>query len=568
MSTSLTTGTDLDPFGDRRTPSVRPTAVATTASVEADAGVDPDADVPAYSRRQRQLVLTAMCVSLALVVASVSMLNVALPTLATALGASQSAQQWIADGYAIALAALLLPFGALGDRYGRKGALVAGITIFGGAAAASVFVTSTGPLIALRILAGVGAALIMPGTLSTITSVFPANERAKAVGVWAGFAGAGGVLGMIASGFLLEHFFWGSIFVVNAVVAAIALAATLFAVPNSKESTHVSIDVVGSVLSVAAIGSFVFSIIEGPHRGWSDTLTVAGLVVGVAAGISWVVWSLRTESPLLDPRLFRLRGFATGSAALFLQFFAMFGLFFVALQFLQLMLNYGTFKASLAILPVAAVMLPLSTVAATLAERWGQRVVGTIGLSITAVGFVTMAAMNTGSGYTHFVIAMMMVGVGMALAMTPSTNAIVGSLPREKQGVASAVNDTSRELGAAFGIAVLGSAFNSGYHTKIDSVVSTLPAQIGSVVRESPAAGIVTARKMGDAGSALLNQAREGFIVGMRWALLVGAAMLVIGAAFTWLRAPRHVSAADLGDEPTTGELELELELEGAGVPV
>ena len=415
---------------------------------------------------RRTAVLVTMLLALVLVVAGVSMMNVAVPTLTAALGASPTDQQWIVDGYTVALAALLLPAGAIGDRFGRRRALIAGIAIFGIASAASALSDSASTLIAWRVLTGVGAALIMPGTLSTITSVFPPEGRAKAVGVWAGFAGAGGILGMLVGGAMLEQWWWGSIFVVSSVLAAAALIATLLTVPESRESEHVGLDPLGAVLSVLAIGGLVLGIIEGPSRGWSDPVTLVGIIGGVVAGFLFVGWELRTPAPLLDPRLFKLRGFSTGSTSLFLQFFAIFGFFFISLQYLQLVLGYGTLKSAVALLPIAAVMMPLSTVAASLAERYGQRIIGAAGLMISAVGFVGIATMNASSSYWELLVWLLFVGGGTALAMTPATNAIVGSLPRAKQGVASAVNDTARELGAAFGIAILGSAFNSGYRSQ------------------------------------------------------------------------------------------------------
>ncbi len=367
------------------------------------------------SSRRRTAVLVTMLLALVLVVAGVSMMTVAVPSLTAALGASPSDVQWIVDGYTVALAALLLPAGAFGDRFGRRRALVLGIAIFGVASAASAMSGSASTLIAWRALTGVGAALIMPGTLSTITSVFPPEGRAKAVGVWAGFAGAGGILGMLVGGALLEQWWWGSIFVVSAVLAVAALVATLATVPETREGEHVSLDPLGALLSVLAIGGLVLGIIEGPSRGWSDPITLVGVLGGIVAGFLFVGWELRTPTPLLDPRLFKIRGFATGSTSLFLQFFAIFGFFFISLQYLQLVLGYGTLKSAVALLPIAVVMMPLSTVAATLAERYGQKIIGAAGLAISAVGFVVIATMNTSSSYWELLVALLIIGGGTAL---------------------------------------------------------------------------------------------------------------------------------------------------------
>jgi EmrB/QacA subfamily drug resistance transporter len=485
--------------------------------------------------RHRGWILAVMCVALVMVVAGVSMLANAMPSISADIDASQSSQQWIVDSYALVLAALLLPAGALGDRFGRRGALIAGTAIFGIASALSAVAGSAGALIGLRALTGLGAALLMPGTLSTITSVFPPEERAKAVGIWAGFAGAGGTLGVLVSGALLEQFWWGSIFVVTAGLAAVSCIGVIAVVPSTRAEEHVGLDPRGAVISAVGIGLLVLGIIEGPERGWSDPLTLVGLVGGVVFLATFVWVELRTDEPLLDPRLFSHRGFATGSASLFLQFFAMFGFFFVSLQFLQLVLGYSTFEAALALLPMSLVILPISAVAGTLSERYGHRLIGGIGLAVSAIGFGLFATLGTGSGFLAFMFVTLVIGVGAALAMTPATNAIVASLPRAKQGVASAVNDTSRELGAAFGVAVLGSAFNTGYRNSLDGDLTGLPTEIARQAREAPAIAVQLASRI-PGGDALATAAREAFTTGMRYAVLVGMGLLLIGAVFVWFR--------------------------------
>jgi EmrB/QacA subfamily drug resistance transporter len=505
------------------------------------------------SSRQRRLVLAAMCLALVLVVAGVSSLNVALPSIAQDLGATQSQQQWIVDAYALALAALLLPAGAIGDRFGRRKALIAGIALFGAAAGAAAFADTPNQLIALRAAAGIGAALIMPGTLSTITSVFPEDERAKAVGVWAGFAGSGALLGLLVSGALLEGFWWGSVFLVTAVLAAVALVFSIATVPETSDPDEANLDPPGALFSLIGIGALVLGIIEGPERGWTDWLTLTGLIGGGLFLVTFVWWELRSKAPLLDPRLFKLRGFATGSASLFLQFLAMFGFFFVSLQFLQLVLGYGTFKASLALLPMGLVVLPISTVAATWVERYGTKLIGGTGLAVSAVGFAILSTLDADSGYPLFLGGLLVTGLGMALAMTPATNAIVQSLPRSRQGVASAVNDTAREMGAAFGIAVLGSTFNAAYRANITDHVGNLPPEAAEVARDAPAGAMAIAGELGPEGGSLVDHARDAFASGMQAALLVGAAVLFVGAVFVWLRGPRRAdevrsAPADSGD--------------------
>jgi predicted MFS family arabinose efflux permease len=347
-------------------------------------------------------------------------------------------------------------------------------------------------------------------------------------------------LGILASGALLEQFAWGSVFVLTGALAALACVGVVLFVPSTRAEERVAFDIRGSLVSAVGIGLLVLGIIEGPEKGWSSPVTLVGLLGGVAFLVTFVWLELRTEEPLLDPRLFAHRGFASGSASLFLQFFAMFGFFFVSLQFLQLVLGYSTLEAALALLPMSIVILPISAVAGTLSEQYGHRLVGGAGLAISAVGFALFAMLGTGSGFWPFMLVTVVIGVGAALAMTPATNAIVASLPRAKQGVASAVNDTARELGAAFGVAVLGSAFNIGYRHDIDADLSRFPTDVARQAREAPAIATALAQRI-PGGGALADAAREAFTTGMRYAVLVGAGLLLVGALFVWFHGASRV---------------------------
>jgi EmrB/QacA subfamily drug resistance transporter len=493
---------------------------------------------PELSARRRTLVLAAMCSALVLVVSGVSMLNNSLPHMSEALGLSQTNQQWVVDGYTVALAALLLLAGAMGDRFGRRGAMVGGIAIYGVGTLLAAVAGSAGVLIAARIVAGVGAAFIMPGTLSTITSVFPPEGRAKAVGIWAGFAGTGATLGMFLSGVLVDHFYWGSVFVASAVIAALTLLFVLAVVPRTKATEATALDPLGAVLSAIGVAGLVIAIIEGPERGWTSGLTLGSVVVGAVFLLAFVRWELSSDAPMLDPRLFRSRGLATGSGAMFLMFLAMFGFFFVGVQYLQLVQGYGALKAALAIFPMSAVFLPISPFAATLSQRYGQRAVGGAGLIIAALGFGVFLNVNVDSGYPLFFASSVIMGIGMGLAMTPATNAIVASLPLSRQGVASAINDITRELGSAFGIATIGSAFNMGYRNDIDQHLGGLSADSAARAHQAPATALDTASKLGPAGEQLAANARDAFVSGLRYALLVSAAAMVIAALYVSLRAP------------------------------
>jgi EmrB/QacA subfamily drug resistance transporter len=480
-----------------------------------------------------------MCLALMMVVASVASLNVALPDITRDTGATQTQLQWIVDAYAVVFAALLLPAGALGDRIGRKPVLIFGLSVFGIASLGAAFAQSASQLIALRAVMGVGAAFTMPVTLSVITAIFPPEERGKAVGTWVGVAAGGGVLGLVASGVLLEWLSWQSVFALNVVMATAALIGTIAIVPATRDAHPPRLDPVGTLLSVSGIGAVVFGIIEGPDRGWGDTLTASALVFGTLALAAFVLWELRRDEPMLDPRNFKRRGFGAGSLSVTIQFFAAFGFLFLALPYLQLVLGYTPLQAAAALLPMALVVIPLSRVAPLIAARVGVRVTSAVGLSSMATGFLILSGLDAHSSYLQFAAGLVPFGAGMALAGSPATTAIVASLPRSKQGVASAVNDVSRELGGAFGIAVLGSLLNAAYHSSMAHTAAGLPPAVADKVTASFGAAQVVGAKLGGArGHALVTHAQDAWLNGLTTSLLFGAGMLVAGAVFVALRAP------------------------------
>jgi EmrB/QacA subfamily drug resistance transporter len=489
-------------------------------------------------RKQRGAVLRVMCLALMMVVGAVASLNVALPEIARSTGASQTQLQWIVAAYALAFAALLLPAGAIGDRIGRKPVLAAGVGIFGLSSLGAVFLNGSSELIALRGAMGVGAAMIMPVTLSVITTVFPPEERGKAVGTWVGVAAGGGVLGLLASGVLLEWLPWQSIFVLNVVLATVALLGTLAIVPATRESRPPRLDVVGTLLSAAGLAALVFGVIEGPERGWGESTTVVSLALGLVGIAAFVLWELRRREPMLDPRHFARRGFAAGTLSMSIQFFAAFGFLFLALPYLQLVMGYSPLQAAGALVPMALVVIPLSRKAPAIAARIGVRIAGATGLSLMALGFIVLSTLEVGSSYAHFVAGLLPFGAGMALAGAPATTAIVASLPRSKQGVASAVNDVSRELGGALGIAVLGSLMNGVYRAEMADSTATLPAGLGEKAHGSLAAAQQIGAQLGPQGHQLVLHAQTAFLHGFTRGLVGGAALLLLGALFVAFRAP------------------------------
>jgi EmrB/QacA subfamily drug resistance transporter len=506
------------------------------------AGVETRGEV---TRAHRRAVLGVLCLALMMVVAAVASLNVALPELARDTGATQSQLQWIVDAYALVFAGLLLPAGALGDRFGRKGILLAGLVVFGGASGAAMAVDDPSTLIGLRALIGVGAALVMPTTLSIITNIFPPEERGRAVGIWAGVAGGGAMIGLLLSGTILEWFSWPAVFGINVVLASLAFATTIPIVPTSRSSGRVRLDPVGALLSSLGLFGLVFAIIEAPQWGWLDSLTLTAFGAGALLLVAFVLFELVRREPMLDARLFARRGFGVGSLSLTLQFFAQFGFLFIALQYLQFVLGYSPLQAGLSIFPMGLMLMAISPRAPKLARRLGVRIVGGAGLALMGAGFLIFTTLDADSSYWHFGGGAVVTGIGLALATAPATTAIVSSLPAHKQGIASAVNDLAREVGGAFGIAVLGSVLNSAYRDDIASATAKLPEPASDAARNSIAAATEIAQHAGARGAPLLERAEDAFVNGLSASLFVGALVLFAASALVALLAPRREEGAD-----------------------
>jgi EmrB/QacA subfamily drug resistance transporter len=436
-------------------------------------------------RTRTRLVLGVVALSLMSVVSAVSGLNVALPDMARETGATQTQLTWIVDAYTVVFAGLLFFAGALGDRFGRRPVLLAGLVLFGAAAAVGLATSDPVQLIALRAFMGIGAAAIMPTTLSIITTSFPEDERPRAIGVWVGIAAGGAVLGMFVSALLLEWFPWQSFFGLNVVLAAAAVVGVFAVVPGSKDENPPALDVVGGILSLVTVASLIFGIIEAPDRGWTDAVTLAAFALGVIAGAAFVWWELRNPHPLLDPRLFRIRLFSAGSLTISAQFFASFGFFFIVLQYLQYVTGRSALEATIAMLPLPFVLIPTARNAPLIAQRLGFRRVAPVGLLITAIGFYLLSRLSIDSPYWFFAAGIVVFAFGMGLAGTPATTAVTSSLSMAKQGVASAMNDTAREIGSAFGIAILGAVLNQSYRDAMAVNVVGLPAAVADRVLSS-----------------------------------------------------------------------------------
>ena len=508
----------------------------TAAARTAPEAVEPDP--------RRWWTLVILCTSLMIVIVANTSLNVALPTLSKSLNASTSSLQWMVDGYSLVFAGMLLTAGTLGDRYGRKGALQFGLFLFGAATAAASFATSAGQVIACRAVMGLAAAFVMPSTLSILTNVFPARERAKAIAVWAGFSMGGAAFGPIASGFLLNHFWWGSVFLVNLPIVALALVGGKFLVPTSRDPVERPLDLVGAAISIAAIGSLVYTIIEAPSRGWASPATFAWFGASVVLLGVFARWELRREHPMLNLHFFRIPELSVACAGMTLVYFAMFGTFFLMTQYFQLVHNYSPFSAGLRQGPVAIMMMLVAPNTARLAARYGRnRVVGS-GMAVIAVGLLTMSRADVTTSYWYLLLCMLTISGGMALTVSPMTASIMSSVPPGQAGIGSALNDTTRELGGSLGVAVLGSLVASRYTAKLAPFIGNLTGSTRASVTKSLSGALAVAGVNKDAG--LASAARHSFMSGMHVAYFVGAIIVIVAAAV----ASRLLPAAKGGQMP------------------
>jgi EmrB/QacA subfamily drug resistance transporter len=514
-------------------------------------GGSPDPEVEPHPRRR--LILYILCLSLTMVVISMSSLNVALPSIQRELDAGGSDLQWIVDAYVLVFAGLLLPFGALGDRWGRKRVLLVGMTLFGVLSALAAFSTSPAQVIAYRAGLGVAAALVMPATLSIVTVIFPRAERPKAVAIWAAFAGAGGAIGPPISGILLKFFWWGSVFLVAVPVAGVVLAGALWIVPESRDDERRPLDVVGALTSIGALGCLLFAVIEGPELGWTS-LPVLGMFAAAAVLVrGFVRWERRVRHPMLDPVFFANRLFTLGAVTITLVFFGMVGMFFVLTQYFQFAQGHTPLDAGFRNVPLAATMMILAPRCPAVAQRIGGRATMSGGLLLTAAGFGIMAALTPDAPYWILVIALVTTATGLSLFMPASTHIIVTALPQHKAGVGSAVNDTTREVGAAIGIAVLGTLLTVGYRSGMRSRVDDLPEPAADAASDSIGAALRIARELpGERAAALTGSAVDAFNRGMTLAMGVAAALLALAAAATYLLYPRGRGGDGTTSDPAT----------------
>jgi EmrB/QacA subfamily drug resistance transporter len=498
---------------------------------------DIDANLASLSRFGRFWLLTVAAVDVLLVISSMVALNAALPDIALQTAATQTQLTWVVDGYTLVLACLLLPAGALGDRYGRRGALLLGLAIFAIASLAPTIFDSPVQIIVSRAVAGIGAAFIMPATLSLLTAAFPKNERNKAIGIWAGVASSGAIVGFMGTGLLLHFLDWQSVFYAFA-IASVGLFVCTCTIRSSRDETARPVDWVGAVLIAGAVAVFVFGVVEAPTRGWTHPVVWGCMSTGVALALLFAIVELRRKHPLLDVRLFVRADFATGAVGITFLFFANFGFFFVVMQYMQLILGYSPLQTAWALGPVAIPIVALGATMHLILPKVGLRQVVAVGLLLIAAGLFSMRYLHADSAYIEMVFRFLITSTGIGLCFAPTTSAIMNAVPTEKQGVASAVNDTTREVGAAVGIAVAGSVLAAQYSNALGPGLTALPEQVRGPALVSLPNALEVAKQIGPQGAGLAHLAENAFLNAMDLSLIVVSTVLVVAAAFVAVWAP------------------------------
>ena len=492
---------------------------------------------------RRWATLAVLCLSLLVITIDATIVNTTLPTLARDLGADMTGLQWIVDAYTLAFAGLLLLAGALGDRFGRERALRFGLVVFGLASAVAAFATSTGELVAMRAVMGVGAAFVMPATLGIVMSVFrDPQERVKALGAWAAVSGLGVALGPTTAGLLLERFDWGAVFLVNVPLVAVALALGTVLVPRTGRGTQ-RLDLRGALLGVGGLGVLTWTLIEAPRNGWLAGSTLAAGAAAVALlGLFWR-FERRVDAPLLDVSLVRDRRVGAASAAVAIAFLTLFGMLFVLTQIFQFVFGLSTLEAGLAALPFAAVLAVASPVSAIVVKRRPPRLVITCGLTVMGAGLVAMSLADAGSSVWLYIAATIPVAAGMGFVMAPATELLMSCVPQAKASTGAAMNSAAREVGGVLGVAVVGSITASLYASGLDSALAGLtPAQEEAATGSIAGASIVGAQLGGAPGAALVDAAHAAFLDAASTGLLVAGPVALAGALLVWLslasRAP------------------------------
>jgi EmrB/QacA subfamily drug resistance transporter len=496
----------------------------------------------------RGAALAVICLSVFVISVDATIVNVALPTLSRDLGADTAHLQWIVDAYTLVMSGLLLSAGSLSDRYGRRGWLSTGLALFAITSLIAAQTNSADTLIAARAAMGVGAAVIFPTTLGLITNIFTdPTSRAKAIGLWAAMVGVGVAVGPISGGWLLEHFFWGSIFLVNAPIAVVAIAGGTLFIPTSRDPATPLVDVPGLILSAVGVTSLVYTLIQAPSWGWSSARAAAGFTLAATVLSGFALWERRSDHPMLDVTVFANRRFSGGSMAVTAGFLTLFGFIFVITQYFQFIKNYSAFETGVRLLPVAVCIALASVLGPRLVEQIGTTAVVVAGLAVFAAGLAWASTVDAATLYWEIAMQMVLLGAGLGLTTAPATEAIMGSLPAEKAGIGSAVNDTTRELGGTLGVAIVGSVFASAYSDDLASAsaLAGLSADVRATMERSMAAahqiiGHLPARRIPE----LRDAVDHAFLNGLQNGSLVCASIAATAAVAVAVLLPARVRQA------------------------
>ncbi len=499
--------------------------------------------------RRRWIILSVLIISLAAIVLDNTVLNIALKTISeprVGLGASQSQLEWAINSYTLVFAGLLFTFGVIGDRIGRKRMLMIGMAMFGLASLVSSYAQTPDQLIWARAAMGLGGAAVMPQTLSIITHVFEPRERPRAIGIWAAAVGVAIAVGPIAGGLLLDHFWWGSVFLINVPLTAVGVIAILFLVPESKSPSPGRIDYLGVLLSIAGLVLLVYGIIQGGDAGSWVRGDVLGPIAGGLAVLAVFAWhESRTDYPSLDVRLFRDPRLSTAAAAIMLVFFAMSGVYFFISFYMQNVRGYSPLNAGLLTIPLAAGQLLLSTRSAALVRRLGAKIACTSGLLVVAMALVGYHFLGTRSPIWHLEVIFFLQGAGMGTVMPTATEAVMSVVPRSRGGAGSAITNTSRQVAVALGVAVLGSILATAYRAQLKPQLAALPPALRGQATQSIAATQAIAQRLGSGGSRLLAGASASFVHAMHVTSLISVVIAVVGAVAMaiWMPGRRAATA-------------------------
>jgi EmrB/QacA subfamily drug resistance transporter len=516
---------------------------------------------------RRWITLGVLCLSLLIIVMDNTILNVAIPSLMVDLGATNSQIQWIIDSYVLVFAGLLLTTGSLSDRFGRKGALQLGIVLFGIGSVASAMSDSATQLIFTRAFMGIGGALIMPSTLSILTNVFrDPKERGRAIAIWAGFSGLGVAIGPMTGGFLLEHFSWHSVFWINVPIGLLALALGVRYVPTSRDSQQRRLDPLGALLSIVGLASLLFGIIEGPSKGWTHSTVVGAFVLAALAMAAFIAWEMATDHPMLDMTVFKNPRFTAASLTITLVFFALLGSLFLMTQYWQLVHGYSPLEAGIRLLPHAATMMIVAPLSARLVERVGTKRVVLGGLGLIATGLLLLSTIEPETPYVVVISFFVVMASGMGMTMAPATESVMGALPRDKAGVGSAINDTTRQLGGALGVAIIGSVVSSIYAGRVAPIAADFGLDAGATEAAESSLGQAqnVAGSLGQGAGAFVADVNQVFTDAMTTGMLISAAIIIGAAVMAW----RYLPAVATDPDAAPDQSELPEPIEGTLAPV